>query len=134
MGVVLSARESAIAIWNAGVDAVRAEHLIRDNVRVANRTLSICGAEHSLENVQRIGVVGAGKAAGYLAFALEELLAPLADEIQLTGFVNVPANCLLKTRWIQLHAGRAGAPQRANERRCFRYSRDSQPGLVAGAR
>lgn len=72
----------------------------------------ICGNDYPLEHVRRIAVVGAGKAAGYLALALEELLTPLANELQLEGFVNVPANCLVETKYVRLHAAR---PEHINE-------------------
>ena len=49
---------------------------------------------------------GAGKAAGYLAAALELVLQPLSDKVRLDGLVNVPANCLPNTAFIRLHAAR----------------------------
>ena len=63
-------REVAVAIWNAGVDAVRAERLIDATVRFDAGSLSLTDQSFLLAEVNRICVVGAGKAAGYLAMAL----------------------------------------------------------------
>ncbi len=105
----------AYEIWSAGVDAVRAERLVADNVRLQSACeLSICDKTYSLDGVERICVVGAGKAAGYLATAFENVLSPVADQIRVYGHVNVPANCVTSTKWIKLHAGR---PAGVNEPR-----------------
>ena len=55
-------REDALAIWNAGVDAVRGDRLLSDNVRVEGSWLSIADEKLSLDQINRIVVVGAGKA------------------------------------------------------------------------
>ena len=106
----------AFQIWSAGVDAVRAENLVRTKLCLDSKqnALSIADKAYSLENVERLCVVGAGKAAGYLAKALEDLLAPVAGRLELFGHVNVPENCVEPTQHIQLHAAR---PAGVNEPR-----------------
>jgi len=103
-----AANAPAFQIWSAGVDAVRAENLVRAKVCFdsTKQVLSIADSDYSLEHVGRLCVVGAGKAAGYLAVAVEELLAPVPKRLQLFGHINVPENCVEPTQHIQLHAAR----------------------------
>ena len=97
----------ALAIWHAGLAAVRSDRLVREAMRVEGRTLVIGDDEVPLASLRRIVVVGAGKAGAGMATAVEEVLGPrLAKEKQLTGWVNVPADCVRKLKHIQLHAAR----------------------------
>src|SRR3954471_10610815 len=101
-------RSDAERIWRAGVSAVLAERLIPENVRVEGDWLQIGDDEIHLREVGRIAVVGAGKAAGAMAVALEHALGErLLAEKQLTGCVNVPADCVVPTQRIHLHSARA---------------------------
>lgn len=100
-------RDDALALWRAGVDAVRADRLVRRAVRIEGRRLEIAGQPYDLAAQGRVAVVGAGKAAAAMAVALEDiLLAALDDPRRLAGLVNVPDNCLRPTRRITLHAAR----------------------------
>lgn len=105
--------EAAQRIWTTSIDAVRAEGLIERNVDYA-AGLRICGETRDLPEGGRICVVGAGKAAGYLALALENQLRRVASNVGLHGFVNVPENCVAPSEFIQLHAAR---PASVNEPR-----------------
>ena len=58
-----SLRSDALAIWNAGLNAVRSDRLVREALRVDGGTLIIGEEEISLASVRHITVVGAGKAA-----------------------------------------------------------------------
>src|SRR6185295_7612869 len=52
-------------------------------------------------------VVGAGKAGAGMAAALEQILGPrLMEAKQLTGWINVPADCVQTLERIHLHAAR----------------------------
>jgi len=100
-------RRDALRIWQAGVDAVRSERLVHDALRVEGRTLVVADEQLSLDAVGRIVVVGAGKAGAGMAAAVEEALGPeLAEEKQLTGWVNVPEDCVRPSSRIRLHAAR----------------------------
>ncbi len=100
-------RRDALAIWQAAVEAVRSDHLVRDNVRVADGILNIAGERIELNAIGRIVVVGAGKAGAGMAAGLEESLgAALLDEKQVTGWINVPADCTAARSHIHLHAAR----------------------------
>jgi glycerate 2-kinase len=104
-------RRDALRIWQSGVEAVLPRRLVPQWIRVEGRTLVVgqIGATDRphprplsrerergeivlpLDDIRRIAVVGAGKAAAGMAAVVEEILGPeLMDEKQLVGWVNVP--------------------------------------------
>lgn len=100
-------RREALQIWQAGVDAVRSERLVREAFRVDGATLTIGDEGLDLDAIRRIAVVGAGKAGAGMAAAVEEVLGPRwMEEKQLAGWVNVPADCVRPLGRIKLHAAR----------------------------
>ncbi len=108
-------RRDALQIWQAGVDAVRSETLVREAFRVDGSTLFVGDEQIDLNTVGRLIVVGAGKAGAGMAAAVEEVLGPrVMDQKQLTGWVNVPADCVRPLDRITLHAAR---PAGVNEPR-----------------
>lgn len=101
-------RDAALEIWRAGLAAVDSQRLVREQIVVERDQLLIADRSLSLRDVRRIAVVGAGKAGAGMTVGLEEALGPaLLQEKQVTGWVNVPADCLRPTRCIHLHAARA---------------------------
>ena len=108
-------RRDALQIWQAGVDAVDSERLVR-NVAPCRRNALIIGDESlALGSIGRIAVVGAGKAGAGMAAAVEEALGPrLMEEKQLAGWVNVPADCVRPLRANHAARGPAGGRQRAD--------------------
>ena len=100
-------REDALAIWRAAVNAVASDRLIQENVRRTDQLLYIADDVIPLAEVERICVVGAGKAGAGMAAGLEAALGPqLLSEKQVTGWVNVPADCVRPLQQIHLHAAR----------------------------
>jgi hydroxypyruvate reductase len=100
-------RRDALAIWHAGVDAVRSDHLVRQTLRVDGPELVIGSERIALATIGRIVVVGAGKAGAGMAAAVEEVLGPrLLDEKRVAGWINVPEDCVRPLRRIHLHAAR----------------------------
>ena len=100
-------REDALAIWTAGLEAVRSERLVRDAVQIEDNQLRIDEVAVDLDAIDRIAVVGAGKAGAGMAAALEEILGPeLLKQKQVTGWINVPADCVRPLQAIHVHAGR----------------------------
>jgi glycerate 2-kinase len=103
--------EHAKLIWQAGVDAVDSGRLVRDVVSVSNNFLTICDERFVLQKLSRVVIVGAGKAGAGMAAALEDVLDPevlrQADSnCEVTGWVNVPADCVRQLSRIHLHAAR----------------------------
>ncbi len=105
-------RDDALAIWHAGLAGVRSEQLIRDAVQVEGDHLLVGDEELALDDFERILVVGGGKAGAGMAAGLLEVLGPkIVREKQITGWLNVPADCVreLPTHGapgITLHAAR----------------------------
>jgi hydroxypyruvate reductase/glycerate 2-kinase len=100
VAATLSQRDEARLIWQAGVDAVQPEKLLR--TALANPLL-----RDALESARRIIVVGAGKAGATMSAAVENLLPGLISKM--VGLVNVPAEAVRPLRSIQLHAARPSA-------------------------
>ncbi|NQT40437.1 MAG: DUF4147 domain-containing protein [Planctomycetes bacterium] len=100
-------RRDALQIWRAGVDAVGSERLVGEALRVDGSTLILGDEPIDLEAIGRIVVVGAGKAGAGMAAAVEEALGERwSQRKQLTGWVNVPEDCLRSLHDIHLHAAR----------------------------
>ncbi|HUY92775.1 MAG TPA: DUF4147 domain-containing protein [Pirellulales bacterium] len=100
-------RRDALQIWQAGVRAVDSARLVRENVRLEGATLWVGEEPLALDEIERIAVVGAGKAgAGMAAGLLEALGTKLVSEKRVTGWLNVPADCVRPLPPLRLHAAR----------------------------
>lgn len=104
--------DNAIQIWEAGVQAVTGDRLIANNVHVAGDRLRIASWEKPIAGLQRIHVVGGGKAAARMAMGVEAALAPLHGRVHLAGWVHTFEETSEKTDWIRLWKSR---PQGRNE-------------------
>ena len=99
-------RDDALQIWRAGVAAVDSARLVRESLQLDGNLLEISGESIELAADSRVLVVGAGKAGAGMAAGVEEALAPLIDAGRLTGWLNVPADCVRELRAIHLHSAR----------------------------
>ena len=101
-------RRDALAIWQAGVDAVQPRRLIPSVLRVEGGTLWIGNEMLTLAEVERIVVVGGGKAGASMAVAVEQALGDaVCQSKHLSGWVNVPADAMTPApRYVHLHAAR----------------------------
>ncbi len=109
-------REQAVTIWQAGVAAVNSERLVANVVRRDGQFLIIAGHPIDVRKLHRLVVVGAGKAGAGMATAMEEAVGDDIRDAKLTGWVNVPANCVRPLRRIHLHAARpAGVNEPTSE-------------------
>ncbi|HEY6563842.1 MAG TPA: DUF4147 domain-containing protein, partial [Pirellulaceae bacterium] len=87
----MSAWEDAVRIWRAGIEAVRGDRLVRGNVLYDSAFLQIGPLRVRRDHLQRIVVVGAGKASATMASGLEQALEDDADlTSRIVGWVNVP--------------------------------------------
>ncbi|NOY40465.1 MAG: DUF4147 domain-containing protein [Planctomycetes bacterium] len=103
----LQLREDAQQIWAAGLRAVQPEHLIPKFVSVAENKLVIDDEAIDLQSIDRLVIVGAGKAGASMTTAVETALGEeVLQSKRVGGWVNVPANCVQTTRAVQLHAAR----------------------------
>jgi glycerate 2-kinase len=106
MRTTVQLRHDALRIWRAAVQAVDAARLVRAALRVDGVWLHAGDRALDLSGIGRIAVVGAGKAGAAMAAAVEEVLQPWAQEKQLSGWVNVPDDCVRPLKYIRLHGAR----------------------------
>ena len=101
-----SLREIAIDIWKAGVAAVGSEHLIRQSVSIEEGQLRVVDQSFDLSELGRVVVVGAGKAGAGMAAAVEAIFSDAGLADRLSGWVNVPADCVRPLSRITLYGAR----------------------------
>lgn len=99
-------RADARRIWDAAVAAVDSARLVREAVQIEGNLLHVAGETLSLSSIGRIVVVGTGKAGAGMAAGLETALGPILAEKQVTGWINVPADCVRSLSHVHLHAAR----------------------------
>ena len=100
-------REDALRIWQAGLAAVQSPRLIFSAVEIVGNALRLGEHWFGLDDIDRIAVVGGGKATAGMALAFEQALGSgLLREKRITGILNVPADCILPTEALILHPGR----------------------------
>src|SRR6478672_7838760 len=88
-------RQDVERIWRAGVAAVMPDRLVPEHEQIDGDWLLVDDDTIDLGQVERIAIVGAGKAAGAMAVALERALGPdLLAAKSASGWVNVPADCV----------------------------------------
>ena len=82
--------EDALRVWQAGVDAVRADRVVREQVRWDGRTLEIQQTRLDLAHAKRWIIVGAGKAAGGMLEGILEVLEGTEKHPTICGWINLP--------------------------------------------
>ena len=85
----MSAREDALKIYRAAMEAVRPERLIEESCRLKGEMLRIGTHTYDLSRYRRLFLFGSGKAAWPMAKALESML---GDRIAPGGVVVVPVD------------------------------------------
>jgi glycerate-2-kinase len=100
--------EDAIAIWRAAVAAADSSRMVQEAVKLdpLKSGLVIDQEFYALTDTSRIIVVGAGKACAGMAQGMEQALSGTNFFDLLTGWVNVPADCLMPLEKIHLHPAR----------------------------
>lgn len=99
-------REDAIAIWKAGVAAVDSERLVRAAVQREGNRLTLAGHEFDLGTRGRVFVVGAGKAGAGMARGFEAAVGEAFLDERVSGWINVPEDCVQSLKKIVLHGAR----------------------------
>ncbi len=102
----MSLRDDALRIWRAGVDSVNSSQAVSRAIIVDGDSLNIAGQRFALSDVDRVEVVGAGKAGAGMAAGFEQALRGTPWFDRLSGWVNVPSDCVRPLRTIHLHPGR----------------------------
>ncbi len=94
----LPRRQDVLSVLSAALDAVAPDRLLREALEYDGRTLRCAGQEYDLDQVERVVVVGAGKASAPMARALEEMLGDRIAE----GLVVVREGYTVPTERIEL--------------------------------
>ncbi len=80
----------ALAIWQAGVDAVRADQVIKHHLFASRYTLATDEHEWEIDPRGRLIIVGAGKAAFMMAKGFLRVAEGFDSKIERLGWINVP--------------------------------------------
>jgi glycerate 2-kinase len=104
-------REVALAIWRSALDAAAVDPLIRSALRLDGTLLSCGPLRADLAGVDRVVVLGCGKAGASMARAVE---AVLGDRIS-QGFVVVKDGHTLPTRIVELAEAGHPVPDRRGQ-------------------
>ncbi len=99
-------REHAEQIWRAGVKSVDSMQLVRNAISVTQAELTICGQTYLRSDLGRIVVVGAGKAGAGMAAGFEAALPDTFLEKHVSGWINIPADCMRPLKQLHLHPAR----------------------------
>src|SRR5437899_1334121 len=100
-------REDALRIWNAALQAVRSDVLVQNAVQLDGSRLTLRNSNrevvYDLDSIGRICVVGTGKAGAGMAAGFEASLGSTwLDRKQVSGWINVPADCVRELERIHL--------------------------------
>ncbi len=82
--------QDALRVWQAGVDAVRADRVVREQVRWDGRILEIQQTRLDLAHAKRWIIVGAGKAAGGMLEGVLQVLEGTEEHPRICGWINLP--------------------------------------------
>lgn len=102
----MSLSTDAVSIWKAGVAAVDSERLVTNSIVCTDTALTICDQQIPLESLKSIEVVGAGKAGAGMSSGLLNALQHLPAAVSVSGWVNVPEDCVQQLNGIHLHPAR----------------------------
>lgn len=105
-------RDDAIKIWAAGLNAVDPARLVKSVVKMKGEWVDLCGQSLYVNDLERIAIVGAGRAAARMAVALEETLGPGLIDHKAVGWVNVPKELVESSQRVHIHPA---APLNATE-------------------
>ena len=96
----------ALQIWNAALAAVDSATLVRQAIHIDKHNVHVGSTTIAINDVERIIVVGAGKAAAAMARGVIQAFenSPLLSRI--SGWVNVPEDCLATLPQIITHPAR----------------------------
>lgn len=98
-------RDDALAIWEAGVAAVDSRKAVARSVRLEDESLHIADQTFARGDIDRVIVVGAGKASGWMAAGFEDAISNVDAgflDRHVVGHVNVPDDQEITLRSIKI--------------------------------
>lgn len=99
-------KKHALQIFRTALDAADPQHAAMRHLRSDGRVLIAGRQRYKLTDIDRIFVIGAGKASAAMASAVERLLGRRITD----GFVNVPDGVTARVRRLKLHEARHPLP------------------------
>jgi glycerate 2-kinase len=108
-------REILVTLLESALRAVQPQLTIQGQVRRRGWRLEVAGRPYDLRRYSRIVVVGAGKASGAMAAAIEQVVGKGLTP-PLSGLVVVKYGHRVPTRWIRLVEGGHPVPDEAGQR------------------
>ena len=99
-------KKHALQIFRAALDAADPQHAVMRHLQSDGRVLIAGKQRYSLTDIDRVFVVGAGKASAGMASAVERLLGRRITD----GLVNVPDGVTARVRRTKLHNARHPLP------------------------
>jgi glycerate-2-kinase len=93
------ARELALKGFEAAIKAVNPKKLVSSKLMFKDPILKVDDRVFNLDHFRHIYVIGAGKASGSMAEALEALLGKRITD----GIINVPRGCKHKTEIVKVN-------------------------------
>ncbi len=99
-------KKHAMQIFRAALEAADPQHAVMRGLRSDGRVLVAGKQRYKLTDIERIFVIGAGKASAAMASAVERLLGRRITD----GFVNVPDGVTSRVRRLRLHEARHPLP------------------------
>jgi glycerate 2-kinase len=106
-------RSHAKRIWRAGIRAADPDRLVADALKVTPGSIQAGPIRIATSDVERVVVVGAGKAGAGMAQAVERLFGGgRAGRLRPEGWVNVPDAARRRLRAIVLHGARSRSDNR----------------------
>ena len=98
--------DHALQIWDAALAAVDSATLVRQAIHVDERHVQVGSTTVTLDAIERVIVVGAGKAAVAMARGVIQAFESSPLQSRITGWVNVPEDCLSELPPITIHPAR----------------------------
>jgi glycerate 2-kinase len=96
----------ALQIWDTALAAVDSATLVRQAIHVDKQQVQVGSTTVALDTIERIVVVGAGKAATAMARGVIQAFENSPLQSRITGWVNVPEDCLAELPQITTHPAR----------------------------
>ena len=98
--------DHALKIWDRALAAIDSTTLVRQSIHVDEQQVQVGSTTVALDTIERIVVVGAGKAATAMARGVIQAFENSPLQSKITGWVNVPEDCIAELPQITTHPAR----------------------------
>ncbi|MEC9092666.1 MAG: DUF4147 domain-containing protein [Planctomycetota bacterium] len=102
--------------WKAGILAVDSTKLVESQIDWTQNSLSLAGHPIPFADFEQLIITGAGKASAGMAKGLIPVLKKISPDKKVTGWINVPDNCVEPHPFLTLHGGRPASLNEPTEK------------------